>query len=531
MFQSFVRTLTGAVPVALALAVGLAPIAKAGPKYGGTLTTFTSGYRTLNPAVQSGASTGAPGSQIFAGLVSVGADYVIQPYLAQSWEISEDQLTVSFDLIEGGKFHDGELITGEDVKFSLETVRANHPFGLAMFGNVGEIRIPEPYKVVMHLKQPIPGLLLSMQPLLLPILPKHIYDDGQGMKKHPRNMENVIGSGPFRVQENNPAERLVLVKNEDFFIEGKPYLDKIVYPKIKDPLTRVLMLEKGEIDLAPFAGIRPTDANRLESAKGVKVTTDGYDAIGYVHYIEMNLRKEPFSNQDVRKALAHALDTGFLAKVIFGGRTVPGTGPLHSGNPFYSTDVPFYEPDMGKAATMLDAAGYPVKGDGTRFSFVLDVPSWAPQAHVPMAEYTQAQLEKLNIKVELRRAPDFGTWVQRISSWDYDVTVNGSFNYPDPTIGVHRHFDCENIKKVIWSNTGGYCNKEVDGLLDQAAVETNFEKRKALYGEIQRKVQEDVPFIYMPQDFSVTVYSDAIGNIPNTPFGALAPMYDVYLNE
>ena len=531
MFDRLARAFSAAVPIALSAVILAATMAHAEPREGGTLTAFTSGYRTLNPAVQSGAATGAPGSQIFAGLITVGPDYAIEPYLAKSWQVADDNLTVTFDLVEGAKFHDGTPITSEDVRFSLETVKANHPFGQAMFGNVADIETPSADKVVVHLGKPVPGLLMSLQPLLMPILPKHVYDDGQPIKTHPRNMENVVGSGPFKVEENNPAERLVLVRNPDFFIPGKPHLDKIVYPLVKDPLTRVLMLEKGEIDYAPFAGVRPNDATRLEKAKGVNITTEGYDAIGYVHYLEMNLRREPFSNRAVREALAHAIDTGFLSKVIFGGRAVPGTGPLHTGNPFYSADVPMYEPDMKKAAAMLDEAGYKVGADGSRFSFVVDVPGWAPQAHVPMAEYIQAQLAKLDIKVELRRAPDFGTWVKRISSWDYDATMNGSFNYPDPTIGVHRHFDCDNIKNVIWSNTEGYCNPEVDALLDAAAVESDFDKRKALYGEIQKKIQADRVFIYMPEDFSVTVYHDGIGNLPASPFGALAPMHDVYLEK
>lgn len=531
MFHVLARTLSSVAPLALAASIGFAPSGHADPKDGGTLSMVHSGYRTLNPAVQSGSGTGQPGSQIFAGLIMVGADYAIEPYLAESWEVSDDQLMVSFDLVDGAKFHDGEPITGEDVKFSIEAVRANHPFGPAMFGNVAEIEVPTEDKVVLHLSKPIPGLLLSMQPLLLPILPKHVYGDGQELKSHPRNMENVVGSGPFRVAENNPAERLVLEKNADFFIPGKPHLDRIVYPIVKDPLTRVLMMEKGEVTYAPFSGIRPNDATRLAKIDGVEVTNDGYDAIGYVHYLEFNLRNAPFDNRDVREALANAIDTDFLSKVIFGGQTVPGTGPLHTGNPFYSADVPIYEPDMEKAAAMLDAAGYPVGVDGKRFSFELDVPNWAPQAHGPMAEYIQAQLAKLNIGVELRKAPDFGTWVQRIAAFDYAATMNGSFNYPDPTIGVHRHFDCDNIKNVIWSNTEGYCNPEVEALLDAAAVEPDFEKRKALYADLQRKIQEDLVFVYMPQDFSATVYHDEVQGQPVSPFGALAPMLDTYLAD
>lgn len=531
MMYNLAKALFSVAPLSIAAAVASSSITYAEPKDGGTLTTFTSGYRTLNPAVQSGSGTGVPGSQIFAGLILVGVDYAIEPYLAKSWSVSDDQLTVSFDLVNEARFHDGIPITGEDVKFSLETVRANHPFGAAMFGNVAEIEVPASDKVVLRLSKPVPGLMLSMQPLLLPILPKHIYDDGQEVKSHPRNMDNVVGSGPFKVAENKPEERLVLAKNEDFFIPGKPHLDRIVYPVVKDPLTRMLMMEKGEIAYAPFAGIRSNDATRLAKVEGLIVTNEGYDAIGYVHYLEFNLRSAPFDNSDVRKALAHALDTDFMSKVLFGGQTVPGTGPLHTGNPFYSNEVLMYEPDMEKAAAMLDAAGYPVGADGNRFSFELDVPSWAPQAHVPMAEYTQAQLAKLNIEVTLRQAPDFGTWVQRIAAWDYSATVNGSFNYPDPTIGVHRHFDCDNIKNVIWSNTQGYCDPEVNALLDKASVETDFEKRKAIYVDLQRKIQEDLVFIYMPQDFSTTVYSTDVAGLPDSPFGALSPLFDVYLKK
>lgn len=499
------------------------------PKAGGTLNLFTTGYRTLNPAVQSGAATGVPGSQIFAGLVRVGKNYEIQPYLAESWEISQDRLSVVFDLVDEARFHDGEPITGEDVKFSFETVIANHPFGRAMFSGIETITVPAPDKVALKLSQPIPGLLLSLQPLLMPILPKHVYDDGQDMKTHPRNMEDVVGSGPYKVEQNIPAERLTLVRNEDFFIKDRPYLDRLVFPLVRDPLTRVLMMEKGEIDYGAFSGIRPNDASRLEKVEGLSITTEGYGAIGYVHYLELNLRNEIFSNLKVRQALSHALDTDFVARVLFGGRTEAGTGPLHTGNPYYSADVTRFEADLDKAAALLDAAGYPVGADGNRFSFVLDVPSWAPQAHVPMAEYTQAQLARLDIAVELRRAPDFGTWVNWISSWDYDATMNGSFNYPDPTIGVHRHFKCDNIRNVIWSNTQGYCNETVDGLLARAEVETDAATRAALYAELQKQISQDIPMIYMPQDFSATVYRDRVGNVPDTPFGALAPLLDVYL--
>ncbi|MDF2235165.1 ABC transporter substrate-binding protein [Albimonas sp. CAU 1670] len=519
-----------AVLPALALLAAL-PAAAQEPVRGGELDTFTSGYRTLNPAVQSGAATGVPGSQIFAGLVLIGADYQATPYLAESWEISEDALAYTFHLVPGATFHDGAPITAEDVAFSLETVRANHPFGQAMFGQVETVEAPDPQTVVVRLSQPVPGLLLSMQPLLLPIIPKHVYGDGQELRSHPRNMEDVVGSGPFKVESNDLERGLVLVRNDAFFIEGKPYLERIVMPRIPDALARALMLENGEIDLAGFAGLTPQSADRLEKVDGLTVTTEGYGAVGYIHYLEMNLREKPFSDRAVREALAHAIDTGFLSKVIFRGRATPGDGPLHGGNPFHAEGLPAYAPDLELAATMLDAAGYPAGADGKRFAFELDVPSWAPQAHRPMAEYIKSQLGKLGIEVTLRPAPDFASWAKKIGSFGYQATMNGSFNYPDPVIGMHRHFDCDNIRNVIWANTQGYCDPAMDALLDAAAVEMDVQARKAIYADIQRKAVEDVVFIWMPEDYTTSVWNARVQNPPEGAFGPLAPWMDVWLKD
>ncbi|WP_167226921.1 ABC transporter substrate-binding protein [Pelagibius litoralis] len=505
-------------------------MASAEPREGGTLKVFSSGWRTLNPAVQSGASAGVPGSQIFAGLVEVRDNFEITPYGAESWELSDDKMSVTFKLREA-KFHDGEPVTSEDVKFSLFAARDNHPFGTVMFGRIKDVETPAPDTVVFNLTEPTPGLMLSLQPLLMPILPKHIYDDGQELKTHLRNNENVIGSGPFKLVENTIGERIVLEKNEGFFIEGRPYLDRIVITAVSDQLTRLLMIENGELDYAPNVGLRYTDADRLEKKEGLIVTSRGFEALAAVAYLELNLRKEPFTDVNVRRALAHALDRELMNQIVFGGRSRVGEGPLHSNNPLFTPGAPAYEFDMEKAAAMLDEAGLTAGADGKRFGFVLDIPTWAPHMWVPFAEYIQAQYSKLGIDVELRRAPDFGTWAGRVASWEYDATVNGSFNYPDPTIGVERHLRCDNIRNVTWSNTQGYCDPEMDEILAKAAVETDFETRRALYDQVQRKAMEDVALLYLVQEYSTTVYTTKLGNPPLSPFGALAPYYDVYLED
>jgi len=115
------------------------------PQKGGTLSIVHTQFAHLNSAIQSGVATMVPGAQIFAGLVRLDDKFQAVPYLAKSWETSSDGLTWTFHLVNNATFHDGKPITSEDVAFSLETVKKNHPFGVAMFGNVDRVETPDPY--------------------------------------------------------------------------------------------------------------------------------------------------------------------------------------------------------------------------------------------------------------------------------------------------------------------------------------------------------------------------------------------------
>ena len=156
--------------LALALSTTVAAAADNDTLVVGTITT-----PIVNNALGSGTAPGTPGTQIFAGLVELDDHFVPQPYLAKSWDISPDGLTYTFHLREGAKFHDGTPITSEDVAFSVDTVRANHPFGRTMFGPVERVETPDPLAARFILKQSHPALLSCVTTLLLPILPKHVY--------------------------------------------------------------------------------------------------------------------------------------------------------------------------------------------------------------------------------------------------------------------------------------------------------------------------------------------------------------------
>ena len=506
----------------LAVAALAVPSTAAEPKRGGTLIVAGgAGLRHLNPAVQSGAQTGL-GVQLFAGLVRVDGKFEPQPYLAERWEISGDKRSYTFHLARNARFHDGKPITSEDVAFSLAVVKEHHPFGTAMFDAVDRVDTPDPYTAVIRLSRPHPALMQSLVPLLLPVIPKHVFGDGRDPKTHPMNAMPV-GSGPFRFKEWVRGQHVILERNDDFFIEGRPWLDRIVVKFIKEPSVRMLALEKGEVDYYPFAGLRFRDILRIADNPDLRVSSKGYEALGPVNYVEFNLRAPPFDDLRVRQALAYAIDQEFMVGTLHGGLPRPGYGPLHHSNPFHSNSLNRYPVDLERARALLDEAGHAADADGVRLHVILDYPPFHADSLATGANYFKSQLKKVGIAVDLRAPADFPSWAQRIASWDYQFTMNTHWNYPDPVIGVHRIYLCANIRKIIWSNTQGYCNERVDALLREAGSTLDVRRRKALYEEFQRIVNEELPLYFINEEPYVTVSHRTVMGPPETVWGPCSP--------
>lgn len=502
------------------------------PVRGGTLIVGHTPVRHLNPGVQSGNATGVPGTQIFAGLVMLDDKFNVLPYLAKSWEVSADGLSYTFNLEEAATFHDGTPITSEDVAFSLDVVKNNHPFGIAMFDAVDRVETPSEHVAVIHLKKPHPALLPAFSPLLMPVMPKHVYGDGQDPKSHPANSAPV-GSGPFKLVEWKQGEYIVLERHEGYFREARPYLDRIIFKIMKGSQVRRLALESGEIHYAPFAGVRVADVPALEATPGIIVTTKGYGALGPTNYLEFNHRKPPFDDVRVRRAFAHAINQDFITQKLHRGVSRPLNGPFHHTAPWYSeADLQKYPFDLDKANALLDEAGLKPDGDGIRARVEMDIPTFHPDSMRTVGEYLKSQFRKIGIDVTLRVAPDFPSWSKRVSNWEHDITMNAIWNYPDPVIGVHRAYLCSNQKKgVIWSNTEGYCNEKVDDILSRAAEAIDMDERKKLYAEFQRIVTDELPFAWTNEEPYVTIYRDKVKNPPESVWGALSPMDEVYLVE
>ena len=286
--------------------------------------------RHFNGAVQSGVATAMPSTQIFASPLRYDENWKPQPYLAQSWEVAPDGLSVTLHLVKNALFHDGHPVTSEDVAFSIMAIKANHPFQ-TMLAAVDKVETPDPFTAVIRLSHPNPALLLAMSPALMPILPKHIYGDGQDLKTHPANLK-PIGSGPFKLTEYKQGEYYTLEKFDKFFIAGRPKLDRIVVRLVSDPNAALVSMERGDVSALPFVtGVR--DIERLEKAPNVVVTDKGFAGIGPLNWLAFNTKKKPLDDVRVRQAIAYSANRDFVVNKLMGGKAMPSTGPIAPGSP------------------------------------------------------------------------------------------------------------------------------------------------------------------------------------------------------
>ncbi len=513
--------------IALVTAAGLcAPnLMLAEGKPGGTLIISAGQVpRHFNGSVQSGFATAMISTQIFASPLRYDDKWNPQPYLAESWEVSADGLTVTLNLVKGATFHDGKPITSEDVAFSIMTIKKNHPFK-TMFAPVENIDTSDPHTAVLKLSQPHPAIFLALSPPLCPIIPKHVFGDGQDIKKHPMNLK-PIGSGPFKFVEYKTSEYVILKRNDNYFIKGRPYLDKIVYRYIMDPVGRIMAAEAKETHIEATV-ISARDIKRLQKQDHLKIEFSA-PAIGPINWLAFNLKKKPLDDKRVRQAIGYAIDRKFIVKRMHFGLSKEATGPIVPGSPFYSDAVEHYEVNLEKANRLLDEAGYPKK-DGKRFSLTVDSMPFLPEQQKNIAEYLKPQLKKIGIAVVVRASPDFPTWAKRVAGWDFDMTMDNVWNWSDPVIGVHRTYLSSNIRQgVIWSNTQNYSNPKIDELLAKAAVESDTVKRKALYAEFQKIVVDDIPIFFINVLPTHIAYNKGLRNVNNTIWGGLSPNDEMY---
>ena len=497
------------------------------PKRGGTLTSLLSPEPPiLVLGINGQGPTLIAASKIYQGLITFSPKLEPLPVLAKSWEISADQKTYTFHLQSGVTFHDGHPFTADDVIFSvMEFLMTLSSRARSVFSQIDKAEAPDPLTVVFTLKQAYPPFMLIFPVTGCPIVPKHIYA-GTDYRNNPRNA-TPIGTGPFKFGEWQRGNFIRLVRNEQYWKPGQPYLDEIIYRFVPDSQGRELALQTGQVQLAAANDIEPFDLPRLSKQKNLVTTTNGWEYFAPISWFELNQRVKPLDDARVRRAMSMAIDRNFVLQKLWFGIGKAATGPLCATTRFYDPKVMLPGFDPKKAAELLDEAGYKPDSKGVRFS-IKHMPLPYGEVWTRLSEYFRAAMQKIGIAVTLDTT-DAGGWSQRMANWDYDTSVNFTYQIGDPSLAVEGYFISSNIKKITFTNTGGYNNPKVDDLFMKARYELDPAKRQALFSELQAILVEDMPYLYLMQMSYPTYYADKAHNVINTGMGVHASFDDVFL--
>jgi len=489
---------------------------------------------TLAPYLSTAAPVGQVATKVYEGLLEYDFELKPLPSLAKSWNVSPDGKTVTFQLQEGVRFHDGKPFTSADVQHSImEVLKKVHPRGTSTFREVEAIDTPDSHTAVLRLKNPAPYMFAALSGYESPMLPKHLLE-GTDARTNPL-ANKPVGTGPFRFIEWRRGKYARLDKNPDYWRKGSPHVDRIVATFIADAQTRSAAVERGEVDYAAFNAVSYADASRMKQLPNIAITTKGYEFISPIVELEFNTTKKPFDNAKVRQAIAYAIDRKFIIDNIWFGFGKIATGPISSNfkaSGLYTSDVKSYDVTnrLDIANRLLDAAGYKRGPDGKRFSMLHDVIPYGEEFR-RLGEYVKSVLSQLGIEVSLR-TEDVPTWLRRVyTNYDFDMTSNWIYTQADPVIGVQRQYWSKDIRPgTVFVNASRWSTPETDHLIEAAAIETDPKKRADLYHQFQKLVVEASPIIWVLESESVTVYRDKVKDATISPLGPFSAFDRTWLS-
>lgn len=477
--------------------VSLGSPASAGEQKTTLMVGITADPRNISPISACTYHDWVVGYRVYSSLFQADENFQAVPDLAESWEISDDQLAYTFHLKRDATFHDGNPITSEDVAFSV--MKVNLPNGSICQRGPGSViksvETPDDHTVVFHLKAPFPEMLNphdGLGPHCSGVVEKKLYE-GKDLLTNPYNYK-PIGSGPYKFVEWVRGSHIVLERYEGY--HGKlPDIERIVFRIMGDPVARALAFEKGEIQWIPFE-TPASEVARLNKLPGNHVFFHG-SPCGTMVELGFNMRSEPFKNKKVRKALTAAINQQKVINLVYFGGAVRGIGHIPL-TPFsawwHNPDAKQIGYDPKLAAKMLDEAGYPVKKDGWRFHINLKH-STGYNEHIKVAELVKDDFKKIGVDVQIISL-DHAAWHEHVfKRWDFDTTFLPFCGGPTPP--TLKRFHSKNILRISWANCVGFSNSEYDALFDSMISETDVKKRLKLTNRMQEILADEQPVAYI----------------------------------
>jgi len=443
--------------------------------------------------------------QIFDQLVEIEDGPEVQPGLATSWKASKDGLTWTFHLRDA-KFSNGEPVTGEDVKFSIE--RFADPKINVNYATLGEsikdVEVVDPHTVKINLDHVDASFLDNISMFAAAIEPKKVVEE-VGDKAFG---EEPVGSGPFKVKSYTRGQKTVLERNPLYWRNGQPYLDGVVFEYVPDANTRVLKVRSGEAEIAD--AIPYNQVESLENTEGISVEVA--KALSWTA-IFLNSTKPPLQDQKVRQALNYATPKeAILESVLFGNAEIANSNipPLK----YWDSSLAAYPFDLEKAEALMAESSVP---DG--FDIELTIPAGDPVAQ-QTAEIVKQEWAKIGVNLTIvpkEFGAMFGAWLEGKGGM--------AATFPGGALSSDTLSDDE-IAAITLDPSGGlnslgtyYDNPKVNKLIKEAKGTLNEQQRAQDFAEVQKIALEDAPAVPLFFTKSITAVRDNVKGFQTYPIG------------
>jgi peptide/nickel transport system substrate-binding protein len=416
-----------------------------------------------------------------------------EPLLATEWDESDDGLTYTFTLRKGVTFHDGTEFNADAVVYNFERwMNAGDHDRFYMYGSVfggfkgdenhviEEVKATGEYTVEFTLKRTKPTFLidLALTPFSISS-PEAIEEHGEDYGSNP------VGTGPFIFEEWRRNDRIVLNKNDDYWLEGHPKVDQVIFRVIPDNSSRLNALLSGEIDM--MDGLDPGNVNQIEEDPNFQVITRPSLNLGY---LGLTVTREPLDNELVRQALNHAVNKEAMIDAFFAGQAVPAKNPIPPAVQGYNDEIDPYPYDPEKAKALLAEAGY---GDG------FEMELWAMPVSRPympdanrVAEFLQSSFADIGVTAHIQ-SYEWATYLDKVVAGEADSFILGwTGTNGDADDFIYNLWHEDNIGSL---NSTQYSNEELNEVLNEARTITDQERRIELYHRAQEIMHGDAPII------------------------------------
>lgn len=486
--------------------------------YGDALVTGSiSDARTLIPILASDSASGDVCAAIYNGLVKYDKDINLVGDLAESWEISDDNLTIIFHLRKNVKWHNGKTFTAYDVEFTYQklvdpTIRT--PYS-GDFLKVKSLDIIDDYTVKITYKEPFSPGLASWG---MGIMPKHLLEK-EDLNTTQVSRKNPIGTGPYKFKSWKSQEKIELVSFKDYF-EKEPYVSRYVYKVIPDEATLFLELQTQRID---FSGLGPLQYKKQTDTEFFKRNYKKFciESFGYT-YLGYNLNNPLFTDKRVRQALNYAVSKNEIIKGVLLDLGKVSTGPFVPSSWAYNNNVEPLEFSPEKAKKLLAEAGWIDRNNdglldknGLIFEFTI-ITNQGNLERQRVCEIIQARLKNIGIKVKIK-VLEWSVFLSNfIDKRHFDAVLLGWSLGRDP--------DCYDIWHSSKTKEGefnfiGYSNPEVDRLLDEGRKTFDQDKRRQIYHKVHQILYDEQPYMFLYVPFALPIIASRFEGIKPAPIG------------